>query len=227
MNGVHDMGGMQCHGDINPEADEPLFHHDWEKYVLAMSLAMGATGTWNLDQSRAERESLPASYYLSAGYYRIWLAALEALLVRHGLVTDAELQTGTSQSPPNPVKRVLQATDVAPALAAGSPVDRPALSDAQFSIGTMVTVRNLHCPTHTRLPAYIRQRTGQVVRVHGVHIFPDSHATGQGEDPRWLYNVRFDSQELWGKDAAPGYVHVDCWEPYLEASASDNPNIGS
>lgn len=222
MNGVHDMGGMQCYGSIDVDAHAPMFYHEWEKDVLSLALAMGATGTWNLDQSRAARESLPADYYLSAGYYGIWLAALENLLVRHELVSQAELQTGTSQTQPYPVKRVLAAKDVPAALAAGAPVDKAVTHEPQFSLGTTVTVRNLHSPTHTRMPAYIRQRTGQIVRIHGAHIFPDAHALGRGEDPQWLYNVRFDNQELWGAQATPGGVHVDCWEPYLDASIPDN-----
>jgi len=57
MNGVHDMGGQHCHGPVIVESDESLFHHEWERRVLALVLACGATGTWNLDQSRFSRES--------------------------------------------------------------------------------------------------------------------------------------------------------------------------
>ncbi len=47
--------------------------------------------------------------------------------------------------------------------------------------------------------------------------FPDSNALGKGEDPKWLYTVRFDGRELWGDQADPTtQVSVDAWEPYLE-----------
>ena len=59
MNGAQDLGGMQSFGPVVPEPNEPPFHHDWERRAFAITLAMGATGTWNLDQSRAARESLP------------------------------------------------------------------------------------------------------------------------------------------------------------------------
>ena len=42
-----------------------------------------------------------------------------------------------------------------------------------------------------------------IERLHGAHVFPDSAAAGKGEDPQWLYTVRFDAQELWGADAEP------------------------
>ena len=72
MNGPHDMGGMQCYGPVEPEADEPVFHGEWEKRALAITVAMGGTGMWNLDQSRFARESLPPAQYLAVGEHR-WL----------------------------------------------------------------------------------------------------------------------------------------------------------
>ena len=37
MNGIHDMGGMQGFGPVQPEADEPVFHADWEARCLALN----------------------------------------------------------------------------------------------------------------------------------------------------------------------------------------------
>ena len=42
MNGVHDMGGMDGFGKVEPEPNEPTFHERWEGRVLAMVRAMGA-----------------------------------------------------------------------------------------------------------------------------------------------------------------------------------------
>jgi nitrile hydratase subunit beta len=79
MNGAQDLGGMQAFGPIHPEDDVSLFHADWERRVLAMTLAMGATGKWNIDTSRAARESLPPAQYLSSSYYEIWFEGLKKL----------------------------------------------------------------------------------------------------------------------------------------------------
>ena len=222
MNGVHDMGGMECFGSLTSDGsvdslhESTLFHHDWERTVLALSLAMGATGNWNLDQSRATRESLPPDQYLSIGYYRIWLAALERLLVRHGLITTEELEQGESIETPVPLNKVLRGKDVEAVLKKGSPVNRPLQGAPAYAVGEAVTVNNQHINTHTRLPGYIRGHVGTVHKIHGAHIFPDSHALGLGEDPRWLYNIRFSAEELWGTEPGrSGDVHVDCWEPYL------------
>jgi len=80
-----------------------------------------------------------------------------------------------------------------------------------------VLTRNLNPSGHTRLPRYARSKMGIVERVHGAHVLPDTHAHGQGENPQWLYTVRFTGRELWGEAADPTLaVSVDAWESYLE-----------
>ena len=100
MNSVHDMGGMQGFGPVQPEADEPLFHAQWEARALAMTVAMGACGQWNIDLSRSARESLPPAVYLNSSYYEIWLRGLERCCSSAGLVSADELRSGHSLQPP-------------------------------------------------------------------------------------------------------------------------------
>jgi nitrile hydratase subunit beta len=125
MNGVHDMGGQQGFGPVKREPHEPLFHADWEKRALGLTLAMGATGQWNIDLSRSARESLPPAIYLGSSYYEIWIHALEVLMLERGLVQTEELQDGQLHAPPQPVARVLKAQDVDGVLARGAPVSCP------------------------------------------------------------------------------------------------------
>lgn len=225
MNGVHDMGGLQGFGPVQPEADEPLFHAAWERRALGLTLAMGATGQWNIDQSRFARESLPPAVYLSSSYYEIWIRALERLMLARGLLTADELRSGDMLTPPLPLPRVLQRDAVDGALARGSPTTRPLATGARFAVGQRVRALNVHPPGHTRLPRYVRGHLGTVSQVHGGHVFADRHAAsapGQPFDdrPEWLYTVDFDGAQLWGAQAEPGLVvSVDAWEPYLEAAA--------
>ena len=93
-----------------------------------------------------------------------------------------------------------------------------AVNGKRFAIGDKVRARTMNPHGHTRLPRYARGRAGEIVAVHGTHVFPDSAAHGLGEDPQWLYTVRFSARELWGKDT-PDAVCIDLWEPYLEAIA--------
>jgi nitrile hydratase subunit beta len=217
VNGAHDMGGQHGFGPVEPEPGEPVFHAEWERRAFALTLAMGATGEWNLDASRHARESLPPAQYLSQTYYEIWLAGLERLVAQRGLVTEEELAAGQALAPPRPVARTLAADAVEGAMRRGGPTEREPATPARFAVGDRVRARNMHPATHTRLPRYVRGHTGTVEAVHGAHVFPDAHAHGGGEDPQWLYTVRFDARELWGDGAEPNVaVSVDAFEPYLE-----------
>ncbi|RZF27279.1 nitrile hydratase subunit beta [Paraburkholderia sp. UYCP14C] len=216
MNGAQDLGGMQSFGPIRPETDALIFHADWERRVLAITLAMGALGKWNIDMSRAARESLPPAQYLASSYFEIWFEGLKKLLLETGLATTEEIANGVSSRSGVPVPRVLMASAVAATLRRGGPVDRPATTEARFKIGDAVVTRQFNPATHTRLPRYCRGRRGRVVAVHGPHVFPDTNAIGLGEQPQWLYTIRFDGSELWGKDTTAASVCVDCWESYLE-----------
>jgi nitrile hydratase len=217
MNGVHDMGGAQQFGAVVPEPGEPVFHHAWERRALALTVAMGATGQWNIDQSRSARESLPPAQYLSSSYYRIWMLGLERLLQERGLVTADELVDGRPRSAPLPTVSKLAAENATAALARGAPTLRPLAGSPRFAAGDAVCTRVMNPRTHTRLPRYCRGKPGTIVALHGAHVFPDANARGLGEQPQWLYTVRFEARDLWGDDTTAAAVHADCWEPYLEA----------
>lgn len=209
-----DLGGQSGHGRVVPEPEGQLFHSAWEPRALALTLAAGATGAWNIDMSRAARETLP--HYRESSYYRIWLDALEKLLAERGWVQADELAAGHSLRDGATPARVLHSDAVAAALARGSPTWRPSRQPARFQAGD--PVRTVHGPFahHTRLPAYARGRSGVIERVHGCHVFADSHAQGLGEQPQWLYSVAFDAAELWGHEGTPGHtLSIDAWESYL------------
>lgn len=217
MNGAQDMGGMHGFGPVRPEPDEPPFHAEWEKRALAITLAMAAPGGWNLDMSRAARESLPPGEYLSKSYYEIWIAGLEKLMAERGLVLPEEIDAGRALYPPRAVPRTLAAGDVEAVLRRGGPSEREPTAAARFKAGDRVRAKNIHPRTHTRLPRYVRGHVGTIEAVRGCHVFPDTNATGAGENPHWLYTVRFAGTELWGDAADPAIaVSVDAWEPYLE-----------
>jgi nitrile hydratase subunit beta len=210
-----DMGGMTQFGPVKHEKNEPLFHEPWERRVLGLALAMGATGSWTIDQNRHAREVLPDAKYWSASYYEIWLEGLTRILREHGLVTAKDLAAQRVVDPPKPVTRVLRAEDVATVLAKGSPYERPARKPAAFAVGDQVKTLLIDAEGHCRLPRYAQQKCGEILRVHGCHVFPDTSAARQGENPQWLYSVKFAAQDLWGR---PSHDHVflDLWEPYLE-----------
>ena len=92
MKGAHDLGGKPGFGLINPEQDEPVFHHDWEKRAFALTLAAGFLGQWNLDMSRYARERMDHDSYLASSYYEKWIHGLQTLLVEKGILTEEEIE---------------------------------------------------------------------------------------------------------------------------------------
>ncbi|MEO0329579.1 MAG: nitrile hydratase subunit beta [Pseudomonadota bacterium] len=217
MNGPHDMGGMQCYGAVEREENEPLFHADWEARALAITVASGFCGQWNIDISRHARETLPPEFYLTKSYYQIWIAGLEKLLQQYGMAMPDEIATGQVQTAGLNTAKRMNAENMPAALAKGAPVDRKIDGSPQFMQGETVHTRNLNPSGHCRLPRYARDKTGVILTVQGAHVFPDTNANEKGESPQWLYSVGFQSTELFGEAADErDMVMVDCWEPYLE-----------
>ena len=96
MSRIHDMGGRYGDGAIHPEPqDAPIFAQDWHARALAVTLACGALGQWNIDMSRHARECLSPSDYMNFSYYEKWLAALADLLVAQGVLSRADLSAAS------------------------------------------------------------------------------------------------------------------------------------
>jgi nitrile hydratase len=152
---------------------------------------------------------------LTSSYYEKWFLRNQQLLIERGLIDADEVAAGRALRPVKSMKR-----------------GRFTLADVERSRGAAPTgdwrqahvpsrrpraAKHIHPTTQTRVPRYARGHVGGVERLHGAHIFPDSVVAGKGEDPQWLYTVRFDAQELWGADADPTLkVSIEAFEPYLE-----------
>jgi nitrile hydratase subunit beta len=94
MNGVHDMGGMHGMGPIQRERNEPVFHTRWESRVYVMNRALALWGKWTIDASRHMTEMIAPRDYFHMSYYERWYGGIIALLVKTGLVTDEEVNSG-------------------------------------------------------------------------------------------------------------------------------------
>jgi len=174
-------------------------------------------GLYNLDEFRWALERMDPAEYLHANYYEKWLAAIERLYIEKGVVTQEELKSRLHQPHPispssgNPAvaQRLL---DSRPSQPHGSSTHPP-----HFTSGDRVVAKNNHPRSHTRLPRYVRGRRGVVDRLQGSYVFPDKNAMGLGQDLEYVYSVRFEARDLWGKDAsANDRVYIDLWESYLE-----------
>jgi len=208
MDGVHDLGGIAGFGAVEIEADEPMFHQDWERRVFRLTMAANMTGTVSSGGAfRHSIERMEPAHYLNSAYYEHWLTGIATLVVERGLVTRAELDELAGGR--FPVSRVDQG--VAPEVGADDQ------TVPRFEIGREVWVRAWHPTGHTRAPRYVQGKRGVVVRHDGAFSVPDVEAHSDRRRLEPTYSVRFTAEELWGEGGAPGeVVHVDLWESYLE-----------
>jgi nitrile hydratase beta subunit len=203
VDGVHDLGGVQGFGPVEVEANEPVFHAQWERRAFRLSTAAMLGGY--VPGLRHAIERMDPVWYLSSPYYEHWLTAVATGLLESGVIDKTELdeRLGAPFDVANPV-RAARLTDPG-----------KSSTEHRFAIGDVVRVREWHPLGHTRAPRYAQGKHGTVVRLDGVFSVPDVeyHCDGTREEP--TYSVRFESLVLWGDPGDP--VHVDLWESYLEA----------
>ena len=217
MNGIHDMGGMHGMGPIQIEKNEPVFHAGWEGRIYAITRAL-RDARLNIDLSRHGIELIPPVDYLRMSYYERWLVREVDLLVRLGILTRDEIESGHPAADSKTATPALNATRAAETALVRGNFSRPeSKAVARFKVGQRVRARKINPVGHTRLPRYARGKTGVVARHHGIFVFPDTNAELRGEQPQHLYSIRFAARELWG-EAAPSHdsVHIDMWDSYLE-----------
>jgi nitrile hydratase len=226
VNGVHDLGGLEGLGRIDPTPDEPVFHSEWEKRVFSMFLPFVFAGL-NLDQFRHGIEKLHPVDYLAGRYYEHWLHTVEAGLVAKGVIDEKELEERTRYYLENPDAELPRDGDAEQAetfvqiYKAGASTRRDSDAQPKFSAGDRVRVLNINPSGHTRCARYLRGKEGVVEQVYDAFVFPDSNSKEEGENPQPVYNVRFEAADVWGpgQDGERHTIRFDLWEPYLEPAA--------
>ncbi len=211
MDGIHDMGGMQGFGPLEPEADEPVFHEPWEGRTVGLMVATSAKGL-RAGSMRPAIEAIDPATYLASSYYERWARGIEAQLVAGGSLTVEEIDERAATIGGDPVRSPATDPDLVAALPAL--LDRPTETSGQpivgaFGVGDQVTVGRTGPLSHHRCPRYVRGATGTVTRNAGGWPAPGS------DDIEAIYTVRFAMRDLWGDDAEPGHLYIDLWERYL------------
>jgi nitrile hydratase len=216
VDGIHDMGGKQGFGHVRPLTQDPPFAEPWEGKAFALGLlSIRAAGT-NVHAFRYALDRVPPLEYLT-DYYDRWLRASQLMLAESGVLTGegvaarAARLAGAGQPEPEPPELHK------PQMPSGGPGNLRTLdTPPAFAVGDRVRAADLHTDGHTRLPGYVRRRTGTVTAHRPAAVFPDTAATFLGENPQHCYAVEFDSRELWGPEAESFRVSIDLFEPYLE-----------
>lgn len=205
MRSIHDLGGMYGFGSVVREADEPVFHEQWQETAFAMLMLAGTVlRDFNADQYRHSVERMAPGHYLSVHYYERMLTGITTLLVEQGVLDVADLEA-----------RAGGAFPLALPIASAPVADLAPQPIARFRVGQHVRVHQYHSKGHTRAPAFCRGKAGTVLRVTPKFAFPDTSAHGGERRDEHTYHVEFSARELWdgsGNDT----VVVDLWDSYLE-----------
>ena len=229
MDGVHDLGGLEGLGSVNPTPSEPVFFSEWERTTFTM-LIPAMLGGINLDEFRHGIEKMHPAEYLSSRYYEHWLHTIEHGLGEKGVIDADELEARTQryrEDPDAPLPDREDAEQVEMLLGVlrtGASTKMPTDAPPAFTAGDPVRVRTYHPTGHTRAARYVRGKQGVVDHVYDSFVFPDSNAHGRGEHAHYVYRVRFTAEEVWGEATSePNQViYLDLWEPYLEPAPSGN-----
>lgn len=216
MDGVHDLGGVQGFGPVNPDKDERPFKATWEGRMWGINKGISGVPGWSIDWFRHVRELIEPVDYLTRPYFDQWAQTYGAMLVDSGVVTIEELATGISARPALERRPPMQASAVAAAARSIKDFSRAANAAPRFLAGDILTTRSMGAAGHTRMPRYVRGRRGRVHACHGAFLVADESAFGR-EIAEPLYTVGFLATDLWPETGARNdRVFVDLWERYLE-----------
>ncbi len=235
----HYLGGLEGLDPIDFETR--VFVEDWEKRIFGIHVAMMALSAhlklpatpsgfhteWTWADLRKGAESLNPFDYFKYRYYEKWLGGISGYFIANGYVTEAELDARTQQ--------ILAGNDIAmpaggePAIDArieqylieGDSPLRDMPNTHRFALGDHVVVKNVPATDHTRLPGFLRARSGVIETVYegAFAYFCDTGPDGIGPAMP-VYCVRFDPRELWGEKAEAGFaIYADLFDTYLAPAA--------
>ena len=215
MQGIYDLGGMD--GFTLLERDQGrVLAEEWEREVWGLFFSLGIPG---VSVGIRDHESIPPALYLSMPYYARWLYVQERALLEGGIVTQDELQNpaGPLTIPDIPDFQPPSPDGVLAFLGGDVSAEQDEDVRAQFSVGDGVVAKDEYPVGITRMPGYVRGRSGVIHKDHGVHPFPDTLPPGDERRPQHLYSVRFAASELWGRRGHPrDNVYVELWDDHLE-----------
>jgi nitrile hydratase subunit beta len=225
VNGIHDLGGRDGIGAINPTPEEPVWKAEWEKHAHTFFPLAFRAGFFGVDQFRFGMELIEPVHYLTSPYYEHWLESVIYHGERVGQLDRAEVEERYRYYLENPDAPLPEGKDpdgeliafLEAAIPAGVPAGRDTGKAPKFAVGDRVTVIDDAPKGHTRKAGYIRGKTGVIELAHGEMIYPDTAGNNLGEAPEHVYTVRFTNEELWGAEEAEpnGSVTFDVWEPYI------------
>ena len=234
----HYLGGLE--GLPAPlTLEKRVFVEEWEKRIFGIHVAMMGLSThldsalpaypisevptefrdeWTWASLRTGAEAMNPFDYFKFRYYEKWLGGISQFFVDQGYVTEQEISALIGDPAPAPVGGDPAIDDQVIDYLRRGDSPRRDIAHPKFSVGDQVCIADLPAGSHTRLPGYLRARTGTVTRIfEGDYGYFVHTADGIG-DPMPIYIVEFTPEELWGVRAEPGAntLYAELFEAYLQ-----------
>jgi len=212
--GPHDVGGFvdknnDNHIDIS---DRPYQHWEKSTHALLVLLASKSPRLLTTDELRRSVENLEPSAYNEWGYYDKWGAAITAILLERGVISQAELDEELGFTGENECVTLFRAGDHV----------RVRLEDGRIRWRK----------PHIRCPGYVFGAIGVVDAFLGIFEDPVSLAFRGVSVKSPLYRVRFAMHGLWEgaitpvttpslvPDDSADTIDVEIYQSWLEAVGS-------
>jgi nitrile hydratase len=239
----HNVGGLEGLGAI--DFDRRVFAEDWEQRIFGIHVAMMGlsrhlgealprypidevpsvfAGTWTWAHLRTGAEAMNPLAYFQYRYYENWLGGVTAYLLSEGYISEEELERKTVEYRERPADPLPTGGDrtiddqVVRYLREGDSPRRGPAEAPLFGVGDRVTVRDVPPADHTRLPGFLRRRTGTVERrFEGNYKYLCSTGPDGLGEPMPVYAVRFEPADIWGERAEPRTaIYGELFEAYLQ-----------
>ncbi|WP_321909969.1 nitrile hydratase subunit beta [Paraburkholderia sp. J11-2] len=243
----HHLGGLENLGPVN--LDTRVFAQPWEQRIFGIHTAMMAESAhlesalpgyaiktlpttfrsdWTWASLRTGAEGMQPFEYFKFRYYEKWLGGISQFFIDAGYLTAQELAEKTAlyrSQPDSPLPHRPNTpldAQIDAYLQQGDSPRHPSRQAARFKAGQRVRVADPEAVDHTRLPGYLRNKTGTVDLA-----YPDSYAyfvstgvDGIGE-PMPVYRIAFAAADIWGagKSEANTTIYADLFEAYVAAVA--------
>jgi nitrile hydratase len=216
VDGIHDLGGRHGFGRVGPLTSGLPFDEPWEGTAFVIGALAARIAGGNLHAFRHAIERVPPQEYL-VGYWNRWTIGAQIMMEDSGIITDEQVRARAARLRGEDVPEPRAPEPDKPQMPSGGAGNlRTVEGPPAFAVGDRVRAADVHPAGHTRLPRYVRGRTGTVTALRPGHVLPDAAAHFTGENPQHVYAVEFSSRDLWGPDAEPFRLTIDLFEPYLE-----------
>lgn len=186
---------------------------------------------WSWAHLRQGAEAMNPLDYFKFRYYEKWLGGISSFFIEEGYISQAELDAKTAlylqdgnlnqTSLPNKLEPAIDA-QIIKYLQEGDSPERDLDITPKFAVGDKIQIKSMPPTEHTRLPGNLQGKIGTIEVVYPApYTYFFATTDGLGE-PMPVYNVKFESTELWGEMAEPNnFYYNDLFETYLETLVYD------